>query len=61
MFTAAEREAPTASAVIADIIEAAQNLKKNVPMGWGNEKQTIEPMENMRFRYFVRFGRFLPQ
>lgn len=47
---------PTASAVIADIIEAAQNLKKNVPMGWGDEKQTIEPMENMRFRYFVRFA-----
>ena len=47
---------PTASAVIADIIEAAQNLKKNVPMGWGNEKQTIEPMENMCFRYFVRLA-----
>ena len=47
---------PTASAVIADIIEAAQNLKKNVPMGWGNEKQTIEPMESMRFRYFVRLA-----
>lgn len=25
-------------------------------MGWGNEKQTIEPMENMRFRYFVRLA-----
>ena len=47
---------PTASAVIADMIEAAQNLKKNVPMGWGDEKQTIEPMENIRFRYFVRFA-----
>ena len=47
---------PTASAVIADIIEAAQNLKKNVPMGWRDEKQTIEPMERMRFRYFVRFA-----
>ena len=42
--------------MVADIIEAAQNLKKNVPMGWGNEKQTIEPMENMRFRYFVRLA-----
>ena len=47
---------PTASAVIADIIEAAQNLKKNVPMGWGDEKQPIAPMENMRFRYFVRMA-----
>ena len=40
---------PTASAVIADIIEAAQNLKKNVPMGWGNEKQTIEPIGEYAF------------
>lgn len=47
---------PTASAVIADMIEAAQNLKKNVPMGWGDEKQTVEPMEKARFRYFVRFA-----
>ena len=47
---------PTASAVIADIIEAAQNLKKNVPMGWGDGKQAIEPMEHVRFRYFVRFA-----
>mgnify|MGYP000125716658 FL=1 len=47
---------PTASAVIADIIEAAQNLKKNVPMGWSSERQTVEPMEKTRFRYFVRFA-----
>ena len=32
---------PTGSAVVADIIEAAQNLKKNVPMGWTDETQKV--------------------
>lgn len=45
---------PTASAVVADMIEAVQNQKENVPMGWGSEKQVIEPMDNASFRYFVR-------
>lgn len=45
---------PTGSAVVADIIEAAQNLKKNVPMGWTDEKQAIESMDQAQFRYFVR-------
>jgi len=45
---------PTASAVVADIIEAVQNLKQNVAMGWSSEKQPIEPMDKARFCYFVR-------
>ena len=45
---------PTASAVVADIIEAAQNLHENVPIGWAGEKQTVEPMAKTAFRYFVR-------
>ena len=45
---------PTGSAVVADIIEAAQNLKRNVPMGWSGEKQAIESMDQAQFR-------FLPQ
>lgn len=45
---------PTASAVVADIIEAAQNLDHNIALGWSDEKQTIEPMDQARFRYFVR-------
>ena len=39
---------PTASAVVADIIEAAQAI------GWSGEKQAIESMDQARFRYFVR-------
>ncbi|MCC8025266.1 MAG: homoserine dehydrogenase [Clostridium sp.] len=45
---------PTASAVVADIIEASQNLEQNVALGWGAERQPIEPMDQARFRYFVR-------
>ena len=45
---------PTASAVVADIIEAAQNLDHNLNIGWSGEKQAIESMDQARFHYFVR-------
>jgi len=45
---------PTASAVVADIIEAAQNLDRNVPMGWTGEKLEIAGMDTSKHRYFVR-------
>jgi homoserine dehydrogenase len=47
---------PTASAVVADIIEAAQNLDTNVAIGWSDEKQVIEPADQTSFRYFVRIA-----
>lgn len=47
---------PTASAVVADIIEAVQNIDRNVPLGWIDEKQEILPMDQTRFRYFIRFA-----
>lgn len=45
---------PTASAVVADIIDAAKHIHQNVAMGWSAEKQEIAPMEANRFRYFIR-------
>lgn len=45
---------PTASAVVADIIEEAQNLKNNVRLGWDAKRLEIEPMLSSRHRYFVR-------
>ena len=45
---------PVSYTHLADIIEAAQNLKRNVPMGWTGEKQAIESMDQAQFRYFVR-------
>ncbi|GAA6292176.1 homoserine dehydrogenase [Enterocloster asparagiformis] len=47
---------PTASAVIADIIEAAQNMKRNVRLGWTSERQAVEPMDRVSFRYFIRMA-----
>ena len=37
---------PTASAVVADIIEEAKNLHHNIPLGSTSEKQVIQPMED---------------
>ena len=44
---------PTGSAVVADIIEAAQIQSTTFP-GWTEEKQAIVPMDQGQFRYFVR-------
>ncbi|WP_313344706.1 homoserine dehydrogenase [Lacrimispora sp.] len=45
---------PTASAVIADIIEALKNEDQHVELGWDEESLKIYPMETMSFRYFIR-------
>lgn len=47
---------PTASAVVADMIEEAQNLDSSIALGWTDEKQKIEPMSQASFRYFVRIA-----
>lgn len=47
---------PTASAVVADLIEAAQNEKTNVPVGWGSGSQAVEDCRTMKCRYFVRIA-----
>ncbi len=45
---------PTASAVVADIIDAAKHVNRNVKLGWNAEKQEIAPMGANQFRYFIR-------
>ncbi len=47
---------PTASAVVADLIEAAQESGRNVPVGWTEQAQTFRPFEEDVFRYFVRLN-----
>ncbi len=47
---------PTASAVVADIIEAAQNLDRNVTLGWDGEQLEIAEMDASRHCYFVRIA-----
>lgn len=45
---------PTASAVVADMIQAAKNLGKNLPVEWSDEKETVLPVENTSRAFFVR-------
>ncbi|WP_077612239.1 homoserine dehydrogenase [Clostridium sp. Marseille-P2415] len=45
---------PTASAVVADIIEALQNCDHHIEMGWDEERLAISAMDSISFRYFVR-------
>ena len=45
---------PTASAVVADIIESVQNADSHVPMGWSDERLAIADMDTSCHRYFVR-------
>lgn len=45
---------PTASAVIADIMEAVENADHNVPLGWTSERLTIADQKTSVHRYFVR-------
>lgn len=45
---------PTASAVIADIIEALKKEKGHEAMGWDEKTLSIAPVEELSFRYFVR-------
>ncbi len=45
---------PTAGAVVADMIEAAQNKDRNVPLGWEKEPQMLENIDSGECCYFVR-------
>ncbi|GLB30795.1 hypothetical protein LAD12857_27180 [Lacrimispora amygdalina] len=45
---------PTASAVVADIIEALKNPGHHVKMGWDENSLKISSMDSISFRYFVR-------
>lgn len=47
---------PTASAVVADIIEEAQHLHQNVRLGWDAKRLEIAPMTSSSHRYFVRIA-----
>lgn len=47
---------PTASAVVADIVEAAQNLDQNVKLGWDGERLQIADPGTACHRYFVRIA-----
>lgn len=45
---------PTASAVVADVVDAAKHLHKNVVTRWESETLALIPNEDAKRRFFVR-------
>ena len=45
---------PTASAVVADVVDEAKHLHRNIMTMWKSEKLILEPIEDTRKRFFVR-------
>lgn len=47
---------PTASAVVADVVDAAKHLHRNIMTMWKSDKLELLPIEDTRKRYFVRIA-----
>ena len=47
---------PTASAVVADVVDEAKHLHRNIMTMWKNEKLELLPIENTEKRFFVRIS-----
>ncbi len=45
---------PTASAVVADMVEIAKNLDKNIPVEWSSKKVELVDYKKASNRFFVR-------
>lgn len=45
---------PTASAVVADIVDIAKHLHKNILISWSSKKLELIDCQNAKNRYFVR-------
>ncbi len=45
---------PTASAVVADVVDATKHLKRNVMSFWSSKKLELTSIENAKRRFFVR-------
>ena len=45
---------PTASAVVADVVEATKHLHDTIPNNWSNEEMTLMEPDSVEGRFFVR-------
>ena len=45
---------PTASAVVADVVDAAKHLNRNIMTMWKEEKLKIEDKADAKRRFFIR-------
>ena len=47
---------PTASAVVADIVEIAKHLDENIPVEWRKEKLELADYRQIKNKYFFCIG-----
>ena len=45
---------PTASAVVADVVDCAKHLHRNIMMSWSSKKLDLMDVEEVKNRFFVR-------
>ena len=45
---------PTASAVVADVVEASRHLHDTIPVNWSNKEMTLMDPDSVEGRFFVR-------
>lgn len=45
---------PTASAVVADVVDCAKNKGRNIMMSWSEEKLDLLQIDDVKSRFFVR-------
>ena len=45
---------PTASAVVADVVDCAKHLHRNIMMSWSSKKLDLMDLEEVKNRFFVR-------
>ena len=45
---------PTASAVVADVVEMAKHMHTNIPVEWRPEKKELVDYKNTKTKFFVR-------
>lgn len=45
---------PTASAVVADVVDCAKHLHRNIMMNWSSQPLELMPVDHVKNRFFVR-------
>jgi homoserine dehydrogenase len=45
---------PTASAVVADVVDMAKHIDSNIPIEWSSKKLVLDDVKELKSRFFVR-------
>ncbi len=49
---------PTASAVVADVVQLSKNIGNNIPTPWDENKLTLSDYKKLKHRFFIRIGEY---